>query len=55
MTPEAFEQHIRDTVHHFAFIRDVVTLDRTTNTVKLRLFITTDCFVQVYANLHKAC
>jgi len=53
VTPEAFEQHVRDKVRHFAFIRDVVTLDRTTNTVKLRLFITSNCFVQVYANLHK--
>lgn len=53
MTPEAFERHIRDEARRFAFIRDVVTLDRTANTVKSRLFVTTDCFVQVYANLRK--
>jgi hypothetical protein len=53
MIPEAFEQHTRDEARHFAFIRNVVTLDQTANTVKLRLFITSDCFVQVYANLHK--
>jgi len=53
MIPEAFEQHTRDKARHFAFIRNVVTLDRTASTIKLRLFITSDCFVQVYANLHK--
>ncbi len=53
MNPLTFEQHVRDEARRFAFIRSVVTLDRTANTVKLRLFITPDCFVQVYTNLHK--
>ena len=53
MTPEAFEQHIRDEARHFAFISNIVSLARTANTVKLRLSITADCFVQVYANLRK--
>lgn len=53
MTPEAFERRVRDESRQFAFVREVVTLDRTTNTVKLRLFITSDCFVQIYTNLHK--
>ncbi|MEA3341374.1 MAG: hypothetical protein U9R15_15525 [Chloroflexota bacterium] len=53
MTLATFEQHIRDEARRFAFIRNVVALDRTANTVKLRLFIATGCFVQVYTNLHK--
>ena len=53
MTPDAFGQRVREEASHFAFIRSIVTLDKTANTVKLRLFITSDCFVQVYANLHK--
>lgn len=53
MTPGAFEQRVREEASHFAFIRRVVTLDKTANTVKLRLYISTECFVQVYANVHK--
>lgn len=36
MTPGAFEQRVREEASHFAFIRRVVTLDKTANTVKLR-------------------
>jgi len=53
MTPDVFEQRVRKDVSHFAFVRSVVTLDKTANTVKLRLYITTECFVQVYTNVHK--
>lgn len=53
MTTEPFERRVYDDAHQFAFIREIVTLDRTTNTIKLRLFITSDCFVQIYANLRK--
>jgi len=53
MTPGAFEQRVREQASHFAFIRSVVTLDRTANTVKLRLHITVECFVQIYANVRK--
>jgi len=55
VTPEAFERHIRDEARRFAFIRDVVTLDRTANTVKARLFITTDCFVKFTPTCVRAC
>jgi hypothetical protein len=53
MTPDVFEQRVREEASHFAFIRSVVALDKTTNTVKLRLHITTECFVQVYTNVRK--
>lgn len=53
MTTDAFEYRVRNEARQFAFVREIVTLDRTANTIKLRLFITSDCFVQIYANLHK--
>jgi len=53
MTPDAFEQRVREEASRFAFIRSVVTLGKTANTAKLRLRITAECFVQVYANLRK--
>ncbi|MCK4314590.1 MAG: hypothetical protein KAX24_02350 [Anaerolineae bacterium] len=53
MTPDAFEQRVRKEASRFAFIRSVVTLGKTANMAKLRLRITADCFVQVYANLRK--
>lgn len=53
MTPDVFQQRAREEASHFAFIRSIVTLDRTANTVKLRLHITAECFVQIYANVRK--
>jgi hypothetical protein len=53
LTTEAFEHRVRNEAHQFAFVREIVTLDRTANTIKLRLHITGNCFVQIYANLHK--
>ncbi len=53
MTPDAFEQHVRGEATGFAFIRGMVILDKTANTVKLRLHITAECFVQVYTNVRK--
>jgi hypothetical protein len=53
MTSDIFEQHVRDEADHFAFIRSVVIVDKTTETVKARLHITAECFVQVYANVRK--
>jgi hypothetical protein len=53
MTPEVFEQDVRSQAGRFSFIQAIVTLDRTANTVKLRLEITAECFVQVYANVRK--
>jgi len=53
MTPDIFEQHVQKDASRFAFVRSVATLDKTANTVKLWLYITTECFVQVYTNVHK--
>jgi hypothetical protein len=53
MNPDDFELQVQEEASHFAFIRSVVTLDKTSNTIKLRLYITTECFVQLYANLRK--
>lgn len=53
MTPDAFEQQTRAEASQFAFIRSIATLNKTAHTIKLRLYIDSDCFVQVYANVHK--
>lgn len=53
MTPDVFEQRVREEASHFAFVRSIVALDKTANTVKLRLHITAECFVQIYTNLRK--
>ena len=53
MTRDVFEQRVREEASRFAFIRSVATLGKTTSTVKLRLYVTAECFVQVYANLRK--
>lgn len=53
MSPEVLEQTVRSEASQFAFIHSIVTLDRTANTVTLRMQITAECFVQVYANVRK--
>ncbi|MBC7227855.1 MAG: hypothetical protein H5T61_11585 [Thermoflexales bacterium] len=50
---DAFEQQIHNVASHFSFIQQFSTLDKTAHTIKLRLYITTDCFVQIYANVRK--
>ncbi|MFN3763114.1 MAG: hypothetical protein ACK4WK_07935, partial [Anaerolineae bacterium] len=37
----------------FSYIQQCITLDKTAHTIKLRLLITTDCFVQIYTNIRK--
>ncbi len=53
MIPDAFGQRVREEASHFAFIRSINTWGESANTIKLRLHVTAECFVQVYANLHK--
>jgi len=53
MTVDEFERQTYHTVQKFSFIKAVATVDKTTNTIKLRLHIASDCFVQVYANTLK--
>jgi hypothetical protein len=52
-TISLFEARVYDVASHFSFIRRVVTLDKTANTIKLRLHITTGCFIQIYTNVQK--
>lgn len=53
ITVNLFEAQVYDVASRFSFIRRVVTLDKTANTIKLRLHITTGCFVQIYTNVRK--
>lgn len=50
---DIFEQEIHTIVSRFSYIQQLITLDQTAYTIKLRLHITTDCFVQIYANVRK--
>jgi hypothetical protein len=52
-TINLFEAQIYDVASRFSFVQRVVTLDKTANTIKLRLHATTDCFVQIYTNVQK--
>ena len=53
MTVDKFEQKVIQVAAYFAYIYRCSTVDKTTNTVKLRLHITSDSFIQVYANTVK--
>jgi len=48
-----FEVQVYEVASRFSFIRRVVTLDKTASAIKLRLHITTECFVQIYTNVRK--
>jgi len=53
MTTDEFEREVVQTAARFAYIHQIAIVDKTTHTVKLRLRITSDCFVQIYANTAK--
>jgi hypothetical protein len=53
ITVNLFEVQVYDVALRFSFVQRVVTLDKTANTIKLRLHITTGCFVQIYTNVRK--
>jgi len=53
MTVDAFERQVYHLAAKFSFIKTIITVDKTTNTIKLRLHIAPDCFVQVYTNTRK--
>ena len=53
MNVDEIEQQARRLPARWAYIRLVETLDKTDNTIKLRLHVETDCFLQVYANVEK--
>jgi len=53
MTVDQVEQEIMAVASGFSFIRRVITLDKTVNTIKSRLEISRTCFIQVYRNEKK--
>jgi len=53
MSGEAVELDIRHTAAQWAFIRRIETVDKTDFTVKIRLHIDVETFVQIYANTQK--
>lgn len=53
MTADEVERHVQRTALQWAFILDVETVDKADHTVKMRLHVDRDCFVQVYANTQK--
>lgn len=53
MNAGTVEMDVRRTVAQWVFVQRVETIDKTDFTVKMRLHIDVECFVQVYANTHK--
>jgi len=53
VSASAVERDVRHAAAQWAFIQRVETIDKTDFTVKLRLHVDTECFIQVYANTHK--
>lgn len=53
MTTDAVEREVRRAAAQWAFIQRVATIDKTDFTIKLRLYVDVECFVQVYVNTSK--
>ncbi len=53
MSADGVERDVRHAAAQWAFVQSVETIDKTDFTVKLRLHVDTECFIQVYANTHK--
>lgn len=53
MTTDDFEGEVRHSAVEWAFAQLVETVDKTDQTIKLRLLVDADCFVQIYANVQK--
>ncbi len=47
------EQNIRQVAAEWAFVQDVETIDETEHTLKMRLYVDSACFIQVYTNTQK--
>lgn len=47
------EKQIYETAHQFAFVNKIETILKTTNTLKIKLVITSTCFIQIYQNIQK--
>lgn len=53
MSADLVERDVRRAAADWAFIQRVVTVDKTDVTVKLRLTVDVECFIQVYVNTAK--
>lgn len=53
MELDAIEEQIRVEISHSVFIREITMWERTPHTLKVRLAITDECFVQIYVNPRK--
>jgi len=53
VNPDAVERDVQRAAAQWAFIQHVETIDKTDFTIKLRLHIDIECFIQVYANTQK--
>lgn len=53
MNVDEFERHILTAAAQWSFLRTVDTVDKTDYAVKLRLHVDVECFIQIYANVHK--
>ena len=53
MNTEQHQDEIEQIASEFPFVSEVFSLHRGPNTLKVRLKITSECFVQVYQNLRK--
>lgn len=47
------EKDIERIVSKFFFIQSVQTLLKTIHTIKMRLYVTEECFIQIYYNIQK--
>jgi len=53
VTTDAVEGDVRGSAAQWAFIQRVETIDKTDFTIKQRLYVDAECFVQVYVNTSK--
>ena len=53
MSADLAERDVRRAAAQWAFIQRVATVDKTDVTVKLRLYVDVECFIQVYVNTAK--
>lgn len=53
MTADDVERDVQRVAAEWAFIQSADTMDKAEHTVKMRLHVDADCFVQVYVNIQK--
>jgi hypothetical protein len=53
VSTDDIERDIQSSAAKWAFVQFIETVDKTDHTIKLRLYVAADCFVQVYANTQK--